>query len=341
MNVINLLLSGIPIVSGFAIIDPTSPINPPFVNDLPDEEEEYVNFYNESYYGAFTNEANATVKFKFAKTNEKHYFCARYYNYRTNAMLVDDSYKLSDYLESDLTMEYTIKCKSRLNNDGLKIVFSTENSAGKERTSKSVLLYPTNSDTIYSYQYVNKAYTIDNRIFKIESNTIKSKESVRFENTIDYLTNDANNAIDISEVSFTYDEGFTLVNKTSNKYLKILDLDNIFPYLTKDASGYIKVPLKCVQSGKDITLKFKNHFYYNPSTLDISFTGRSGFKETDKLYIPKGKLKLLENATFAVEMPSFGRSKFKIVIPLNFVKDRNYLGLCSDSSHCIIGGIRE
>ena len=339
MRIANILLSGISIV-GIAKFDPVVPVTPPIIDDFGDPEV-LVNFYNESYYGAFTSEMNAMVKFKFEKTTQKHYFCARYYNYRTNSMLIDESYKLSEYLESDLTLEYTLKCKSRLNSDGLRIVFSTENSAGTEKTSKQVIIYPTNGDTIYSYQYVNKAYTIDNRIFKIESDTIKNRESVRFENTVDYLTNDVDNAIDISEVSFTYNEGINLINKTVNKYLKILDLDNIFPYLSKDANGYINVPLECVQNGIDISLKYKNRFFYNPSTLDISFTGRSGFIETDKFFIPKGKLKLLENATFAVEMMEFGRSKFNIVIPLNFVKDRNYLGLCSDSSHCIIGGIRE
>ena len=133
------------------------------------------------------------------------------------------------------------------------------------------------------------------------------------------------------------------INKVTGEVvaIKVLDLDNIFPYLAKDNNSYIYIPLECVQNGKDITLKYKNHFYFNPSTLDISEVGKSGFVETDKFYIPKGKLKQLENATFAVEMNEFGRSKMNIVIPLTFIKDRNYLGLCSDSSHCIIGGIRE
>lgn len=340
MRIVNLIIAGITTTIGVTKADLNpDPIIPP-VPSVQDTEEVIINFFNESYYGAFSNEYNGTAKFKFTGKTDRHYFCARYYNNRTNALLVNESYKMSDYVESDLTMEYTVKCKNRLYNDGLRIDFSTETSAGKEKMLKSVVIYPTIKDTIYSYQYVNSAYAIDNRIFKIEANSIKVRESVRFENTIDYLTNDVNNAIDISEVTFTYEEGFPLIGKESGKYLKILDLDNIFPYLTKDSSGYIKVPLICVQNGKDITLKFKNHFYFKPSTLDISFTSRSGFIETDKFYIPKGKLKLLENATFAVEMPEFGRSMTNIVIPLTFVKDRNYLGLCNDSSHCIVGGIR-
>lgn len=338
MKIANLVIAGITGTIGVTKIDIRPDLPPlPIVYD---DDEIIVNFFNESYYGPFSNEYNKMVTFKFSGTTSKHYFYARYYNNQTNALLVTDSYKLSDYVEPDLTMEYTIKCKGKMFNNGLRIDFSTETSEGKEKKIKSVTIYPTTNDTIYSYQYVNSAYTIDNRIFKIEKSTIKNRESVRFENTIDYLTNDINNAIDISEVTFTYDEGFDLINKDSNKYLKILDLDNIFPYLSKDSGGYIKVPLECIQNGKDITLKYKNHFYYNPSTLDISFTSRSGFVETDKFYIPKGKLKLLENATFAVEMPQFGRGLPNIVIPLTFVKDRNYLGLCSDSSHCIVGGIR-
>ena len=334
MKTVNLILTSVSTIIGAFKFD----INAPIIDITGDT---IINFYNESYYGAFFNESNSMVKFKFSSVTDRHYFCAKYYNNRTNALLVNESYKMSDYLESDRTLEYTIKCKGKLNNDGLRIVFSTENSTGGEKNSKTIRLYPTANETIYSYQYVNTAYVVDERIFKIESESIKSRESVRFENTIDYLTNDAYNAIDISEVTFTYNEGYNLVNKGVNKYLKILDLDYVYPNLTRDVNNYINIPLECVQNGKDISMKYKNHFYYNPSTLDMSFTSKSGYVETDKFYIPKGKLKILENATFAVDMPSFGRSGFNIVIPLNFVKDRNYFGLCGDSSHCIIGGIKE
>ena len=338
MKTINLLLSSISIVVTPLKVEPIVPIP---IDDGEIVDTRIIDFYTESYCGAFSNEYNSMVKFTFSSISDRHYFCIKYYNNRTNALLVNESYKLSDYVEPDKTMEYSIKSKGKLNNDGLRIVFSTENSSGLEKKSKTIRLYPTTNETIYSYQYVNTAYVVDERIFKIESESIKTKESVRFENTIDYLTNDVYNAIDISEVTFTYEEGFYLINRVSNNYLKILDLDNIFPYLTRDSNGYIYIPLECVQNGKDITLKFKNHFYFNPSTLDISTYERSGFVETEKFYIPKGKLKLLENATFAVEMNDFGRCKFNIRIPLTFVKDRNYLGLCNDSSHCIIGGIKE
>ena len=335
MKVVNALLAGISIVVG---LHKELPDDSPFI-DLSNGL--IIDFYNESYYGPFSSDADGYVIFKFSSTSNRHYFCAKYYNNRTNALVVNESYKLSTYLEEDLIMSYSVKTKDRLNSDGLRIVFSTENSSGKEKKEKTVIIYPTTPETIYSYQYVNTTYTIDQRIFKVASDTIYTKESVRFENTIDYLTNDVYNAIDISEITFTYEEGFDLINKKSNKYLKILDLDNIFPYLTKDSNGYISIPLECVQNNKDITLKFKDQFFYNPLTLDMSFYGRTGFNKTDKFYIPKGKLKLLENATFAVEMNNFGRCKFNIIIPLSFIKDRNYLGLCSDSSHCIIGGIKE
>ena len=336
MKVINLFLATSSLVSGTFKFEGDKIINP-----IDIDNEIFVNFTTDDYYGAFSNDSNSNITLKFSTTTRRHYLYVKYYNYRTNSLLVSESYKLSDYLNSNLTMSYTIKCKGKLNSDGLFIVFSTENTEGTEKTTKSVLLYPTNNDTIYSYQYVNSAYTISNRVFKLVTNGVRSKESVRFENTIDYLTNDSSNAIDISEVTFTYNEGYNLVNKGVNKYLKILDLDYVYPNLTRDVNNYINIPLECVQNGKDISMKYKNHFYYNPSTLDMSFTSRSGYVETDKFYIPKGKLKILENATFTVDMPSFGRSEFNIVIPLNFVKDRNYLGLCGDSSHCIIGGIKE
>lgn len=328
MKAINLVLTGVSTVIGA--------FKPGINND-----ELLIDFYNVSYYGAFSNEYNSMVSFYFSSTSDRHYFCAKYYNNKTNALVINESYKLSDYLDSNLKLEYTIKCKDRLYEGGLKIVFSTETSVGKEKTTKKVTIYPTITDKIYSYQYVNTAYKVNNRIFKMDLFGTYTSESVQFENTIDYLTNDAYNAIDISEVTFTYERDMDLINKDADKYLKILDLDNIFPYINKDENGYIYIPLKCVQNKSDITLKYKNHFYYNPETLEISTYYRSGFEQTDRFYVPKGKLKLLENATFAVEMNDFGRSKMNIVIPLTFIKDRNYLGLCSDSSHCIIGGIKE
>ncbi len=337
MKAVKIVVAGLATIVTPTKVDPFLPPVIPIIDDSVDQ----VDFYTDTYYGGFSNSENATITIHFNKTTDRHYFIVKYYNHKTNALITNDSYKLSDYLNSNLTFNYTLRCKGRINNDGLRVIFSTETSEGKERVNKTIRIYPTIDDTIYSYQYVNTAYTVEERIFKLNTTGVKQKESVRFENTIDYLTNDVNNAIDISEVTFTYDEGFPLVNKGLNKYLRILDLDNIFPYLSKDSNGYISVPIECEQNKKDISLKYKFHFYYDPNTLEVSFKSRSGFIETDKFYIPKGKLKQLENATFAVEMPYFGRSGFNVIIPLTFIKDRNYLGLCSDSSHCIVGGIRE
>ena len=325
-------------------IDITAPIRPieydPAEPEIPSNNE-IVDFYTERYYGAFSNEYNEMVTFVFSAIPSTHYFYVKYYNNRTDALLVNESYKLSDYVESTKRMEYTIKCKGKLTNDGLRIQFATGTSTSNLQKIRTVLLYPTNNQTIYSYQYVNEAFTTTNQIFQIAVNGVNQKESVRFQNTIDYLTNGADNSLAINEISFTYDEGFNLINKNTNKYLKILDLDNIFPYINKDENHYIYIPIKCLQNGVDISLEFNSEFYYDPKTLDISLSPRTGFKATDKFYIAKTRLKDLENATFAVEMNEFGRSKFNVIIPLTFIKDKNFLGMCGDANHCIVGGVKE
>lgn len=267
---------------------------------------------------------------------------AIYSNVKTNSILATERSTIEYYSpDENGVFNYLIRTEGRVTKDGLRIKFSLSQTIGTG-IIQEIVLYPTNKETIYSYQYRNTPYrTYDHTFQIIDKNTIRNYEEYQFENTIDYITNSVDNYLEIGEVSFSYDNGNELINLDSNKYLRFRDPNNLFPLMEKDDDDFINVPLKCVQKGSDIFFDFNCIFFYTKSNGYISMNARPKATRTTNLILPKAGIKKLEDYDFTIEMDYFGRCGNKVIIPLQFYKDRNYTGLCSDSNYCIVGGIRE
>lgn len=268
-----------------------------------------------------------------------------YKNEKYGTILGSEKSLISYYSpNSEGEFNYTLRTSGRINGDGLRVIFNLSKEKGTG-TIQEILLYPTIPQVIYSYQYRNSSYRTYNTTFKIEGrDLIRNYEEYQFENTIDYIANTPDNYLDIREINFTYDDGNELINKEEDMFLIFKDNDSLFPLLEEDEEGYMKVPVKCIQNGSDINFDFIGPFYYrsvfNYITLTPAISGIRLYK-TDRFILPKVGVRKLENYDFSIEMNNFGRNKNKVIIPLTFFKDRNYTGLCSDSSYCIVGGIRE
>lgn len=265
-----------------------------------------------------------------------------YKNEKHGTTLASEKSLLSYYSpDSEGVFNYTLRTSGRINGDGLRVIFNLSKTKG-EGAIQEILLYPTNPKTIYSYQYRSSPYKGENNVFKIEGiNSIRNYEEYQFENTVDYVANSPENYLDISEVSFTYDNGNELINLDENTFLRFKDNDGLFPLLTPDEDGYMNIPLRLVQNGEDINFEFKGPFYYRPIFNYISLTSGVRLQKTSYFLLPKGGFKGMESYDLFIQMNDFGRLKNKVIIPLSFFKDRNYIGLCTDSSYCIVGGIRE
>lgn len=289
-------------------------------------------------YGPFDGTTNPTLRFQLNRSGAGFNAILSFYYYDTGTRYGTKKYDLDEVVTNN-AFDVSFVLKNRMAN-GVSVRVSTEYKSETNVKSTNIVLYPTTSDKIYSYNYRNTSYNISNRAFKIENNAVYTDEKVNFKDTIDYLTNDIENAIDVSEISFTHISKLPL-NDTSG-YLYIEDEDNsLFPNLEHSDNG-VKFPIKAVKNSNDVSLVTNFTYYYNKLTLAMAKTKlNANFISTKKIYIKKTMMSSLENKTIYVRLPSILKSGTTIEIPLQFIKDKNFVGLCSDSNHCIIGGIKE
>lgn len=267
-----------------------------------------------------------------------------------NARYLLNEYICSDIVDSEGYMNVSIDIKNRLQvTGGIYLRFNVYEYALRRwvvRSNTEVTLYPKINNTIYSYEYRSEPYRIEDRTFLFVNNAlqVENDEIMQFQDTIDYLTNNEDNSLSINEISFTYNRGHELINKTEKKYLKFRDSKNYFSRLRKDADGYSFVELECHQDNEDITFSIlEDSLYYNSENLTCSYYPLLGANsKADKLYIPKkAVMSDLEGYEFFIEMNDFGRAGTNVKIPLSFIKDKNFIGQCGGSNYCIIGGIKE
>ena len=290
-------------------------------------------------YGPFDGSDNVTITMNLHGNHEGNTLFVNYYNNKTNALVGIERKNISDLLISDSTLNYTLNVKNKVNSSGLRIEMEVANVKGSGN-KQTVYIYPTNKEIIYSYLYRDYPYETNGSLFYINENgEVINKESYQFKNTVDYITNDKDNILLIDEVKFDYYDLPEQVLKTP-LYLRFKDTANYFPYI-KATDEYKLVPLEYIQNNEEISFNFLTRMYVKTSTLQMSLTRVSGFKHTNNFYLPKQDLSVLETYDFEIYMPSFGYNSNEVHIPLQFYKDYSYAGLCSNSTYCVIGGLKE
>ena len=305
---------------------PRKPVSPP----LP-----YL--FNSEVYGPFENTKNYSISFSVLSISEPVTLSVKYYNNRTNSRLAVESYSLA---ENDTRLNYTLRTKGRMSSDGLRVEFTMTNEI-KDGT-QTFIIYPTNPAEVYSYLYKENDFYTNNTVFQFTGRTsVKNYEKISFKDTVDYITNSINNTLELDEITFKYDDGKPLIGLSDNKYLRFKDEYNLFPYIPAGNNSYKQIPLSCTQSGETISFLYKNEMFYDPSSFQMSLTNQNGFSPTNSFYLPKSSLSLLEKYDFEIYMPSFGRGLNNVHIPLQFYKDKNFTGFCSNSNYCIKGGLKE
>lgn len=130
--------------------------------------------------------------------------------------------------------------------------------------------------------------------------------------------------------------------KLKSAYLEFDDTENLFPNLNKVNNLRI-IPLeRLFYLGDYFYIVPSSSLYYNPSTLDMSFQNKSGFKKVgQKLYFPPNKRKVISSYSFSLVLEEFGNCMTTYKYDFNFTFGKNYLGDCSSSDYCVVGGIKN
>ena len=234
---------------------------------------------------------------------------------------------------------FNINIKNYMSASGLTLLFEILNSDYQTLKAYSASFYPPSYDNVLATTLKKQVY--ESRSLGFAGNgyqMIGVKERFDFTGIGDYIDNDYYYRLDISRNKFLYPNSFTLGYKSIN--LRFNDSDYLFPYFTHQSNGNIVIPLALQKDGSVVNFKYKNRFYVNRKTLDISDSYQTNFISTADFYLPINGLKKFNGTTLYLDIEELGADRISTSIPLRYELNRTIVGTCSDGGYCIEGGNR-
>lgn len=262
----------------------------------------------------------------------------------SNGNVVSASSKPSKYYESGQRneTEFTINIKDYWASIGLEIRFEILNSSTRTiLKAYSAYFLPPKEQTIPISTLKSQIYVSNSLGFYGNGKTMKEViEFLDFRKIGDYVDNDYYYRLDLTKNTFIYPNDYILSYKSA--YLRFDDSEMIFPHVTHQSNGEIIIPLNLYRFSDDsVGFQYKNSFYVNKRTLDISDTYRSNYVYTRDFYLPINGLKKFNGKTLYIELNGVGLDGISTTVPLKYQLNRTIVGTCSDGEYCVIGGSRK
>lgn len=339
-------VGNLPLLPGFdeskAISTPLT-IIPPSDLSIPSNDTDY---FSCSTFGPFslstvTNSVSVTFTYQLNNISSQ-YIIERVRLFNSSNSVVSSSSKARINYQKGTrnSVTFSIPVRDYLTRNGLTLKFEiVRYSDYAVYKAYTATFYPSSDATISWVSLKQNIYTSQSLGFYSESGAMKPLiEKFDFTNFGDYLDIDYYYRLDIHKnvISYPNDCAF----KYSNAYLTFNDSDNLFPYLNHQSSGDIKIPLTMSRNGTTISLRYKNTFYINKRTLQVSDSYHSGFTTTQDFYLPiNGRSKFNGKQLYFV-LEGFGLDNISTTIPLKYETSKSLVGVCKDGDYCVIGGKR-
>lgn len=245
-----------------------------------------------------------------------------------------------DYVEDSLeTATFTMPIKEYLTNNGMTFKFEVV-----DKTKHLIVadygatIYPLSNDKPTAQELKSGVYETRDVGFYADGKGIKGiKEKFDFTNLTDYLDVDYYYRLNLTNIKFKYDSLFDFSYDSIN--LRFEDRENLFPYMNHDGVN-INIPLSTTKINETLTLKYKNSFYVNKRTLQLSNVSRAGYAPSTYFYLPVNGKRIFNNKLLYLDVIGLGKSKLNASFPIRYVADRSLVGLCGDSDYYIEGGIK-
>ena len=292
--------------------------------------------------GAFGNETNCNFDFRVYVSEGKYLLDLQMTDLTNKYKFVNNGISFtSTGRNNPVDLTYTIDLLSNMGPKGISVVASIYQNYNIYSTSFTLL--PKVVSSIVSTEYKNKPYEINGTTLLINRSGVPQypTEYFSFKDTVDYLTVTEDNILDLSEITFEHPEEFALKNTNTGHYLKIKDVNNLFPYMDKNADDIISIPLKITKEGSYVYMSFRDQMYVNKKTLQMSFRRRTGYTVTRDFYINPDIIPQIGENDIWIELSKVGQNDTDIIIPLHFPVDKNFIGMCFDSQYCFTGGIKQ
>ena len=239
-------------------------------------------------------------------------------------------------LSSATTLSVTMPTSTLLNENGMMVTISIYNSEDTLYIEKSFTIYPIPSETVDPTvvgSYQSKIISV-----KITSNKItNTSDSYTFTNIKSYFNNTIYYRLPIEEFLFTHVDAGELTY--GNCYMSLIGYQRYFPALSHFLST-AKIPLKLVKKENGYGLDFANTLYVEKSTLKMTTSAREGYVATNNFYLPVNFRDELSDLKVYFVIEDLGISKLKMSWKTTCLMDNAFIGDCSDSEYCIVGGVK-
>lgn len=238
------------------------------------------------------------------------------------------------------SVTFSLPIRDYLTTNGLTLNFEiVSNSSYSVLKTYSSTFYPTSDAYINWISLKQNPYTSKSLGFYSDGTSMKPLiETFDFTHFGDYLDIDYYYRLDISRNVFSY--ACPGQFKYTNAYLTFNDNDRLFPYYQHQASGDINIPLSMVRTGNTVNFKFKNSFYINKRTLQISNTYQSGFVSTKDFYLPINGRTKFNGKQLLFVLEGVGLDNISTSIPVRYETSSSLVGVCTDGDYCVVGGRR-
>jgi len=181
---------------------------------------------------------------------------------------------------------------------------------------------------------VTSGYYVESQSLRAKDKNYIKEDRVTFSNYEDLVVEDYYLNFDIRRFKYRYSGKKEVIE--GNFYLLIYDKYNYFEGLPLyKSSQYRYIELTPSICNGDSVFSFKDNIYVNPINHNVSNTYIEGYKKTNKLYFPIGKLDQLRSVHCKLSFDIKGYTNFNMSSEFDICFLRNYFGDCSDSEFCI------
>ena len=264
----------------------------------------------------------------------------RLFNSSNSVVAASSKAPIDHTIGSKRSVTFNVPIKDYWSTSGLTLNFEIVNSNSNAILKAfSVTFYPPSQKTISGVLLKREQYTSKCLGFYGDGEGMKElKETFDFTTIGDYLGVDYYYRLKLDNNYFIYPNDNLLTSYGAN--LRFNDDENLFPYYTHQDNGDILIPLSLNKSGNKVTFKYKNNFYINKKTLQISDTYRSSFVVTKDFYLPINGRKIFNNKQLYIDLERVGLDEISTSIPIKYDTSKSLVGVCTDGEYCLVGGNR-
>ena len=332
---------GISGTSSFHFTSASFSFENPILTTSEEKEEIPSDYFYCPAYGPFrVGNPNFEATFNYRANIDNQQIIERLRIFNKNNVVVSASSHPSFTYEDNalITTSFTIPIRDYLTRDGITLKFEILNKATRTVLRVySATIYPL-EDSSPSYIYLrSNPYQTSAIGFYGDGESMKeAKEYFDFTGLNGFLDIDYYYRLTLQSFAFPYTSPFNLSYSAVN--LKFQDRENLFPYLTHDANSYINVPLSATKNNNKVNFSYKNKFYVNPQTLQISDLARQGFNLTSYFYLPINGKTAFNDTPITIDFVTFGKSQITASFSLTYVVDKTLVGVSDDGLNYVSGG---